>query len=310
MLYKARKIHAGVALITALLVVALATITAVAMLNQQQLEIRRTINVLNYDQATLYALGGETWAKRILLRDLQYSKIDSLQELWAIPLPATVVVGGSIQGQIQDLQRYFNLNNVIKEGRVSSEDVAFFERLLITLDLSPHLSQALIDWIDSDIELELPDGAEDDIYLLRKPAYRAANRPLQSPSELRLIAGFDQEIYLKLLPYITALPTYTALNINTASTVLLMALIEELSQTEAERLVADRDKQPFEEIQDFLQHDSLSGLILQPISLTISSDYFICTTQAEITHVQLQLNSILYRSDQKITVIMRSQNTL
>jgi len=310
MLYKARKIHAGVALITALLVVALATITAVAMLNQQQLEIRRTINVLNYDQATLYALGGETWAKRILLRDLQYSKIDSLQELWAIPLPATVVVGGSIQGQIQDLQRYFNLNNVIKEGRVSSEDVAFFERLLITLDLSPHLSQALIDWIDSDIELELPDGAEDDIYLLRKPAYRAANRPLQSPSELRLIAGFDQEIYLKLLPYITALPTYTALNINTASTVLLMALIEELSQTEAERLVADRDKQPFEEIQDFLQHDSLSGLILQPISLTNSSDHFICTTQAEITHVQLQLNSILYRSDQKITVIMRSQNTL
>ena len=140
MLYKARKIHAGVALITALLVVALATITAVAMLNQQQLEIRRTINVLNYDQATLYALGGETWAKRILLRDLQYSKIDSLQELWAIPLPATVVVGGSIQGQIQDLQRYFNLNNVIKEGRVSSEDVAFFERLLITLDLSPECS--------------------------------------------------------------------------------------------------------------------------------------------------------------------------
>lgn len=300
----------GVALITALLIVALVTITAVAMLSQQQLDIRRTANVLNYDQAYLYTLGGETWAKRILLRDLQHSKTDSLQELWAMPLPATVVAGGSIQGHIQDLQGRFNLNNLIKEGKVSAEDVAFFERLLILLNLSPDLSQAVIDWLDSNTDPELPNGAEDEIYLLQEPAYRAANRQLQSPSELRLIAGFDQETYVKLLPYITTLPTHTSLNINTTSALLFMALVEELSQMEADRLIAARDRQPYENISDFLQQDSLAGLILQPISLSTSSDYFLCITQAEIAPIQLKLNSILYREPQKITLIMRSQHTL
>lgn len=53
----------GVALITAMLVVALASVAAVAMTSRQQLDIRRTGNILHADQAYLYALGGELWAK-------------------------------------------------------------------------------------------------------------------------------------------------------------------------------------------------------------------------------------------------------
>lgn len=304
------KMQTGVALITALLIVALATISAVAMLSQQQLEIRRTSNLIHYDQAYLYALGGETWAKRILLRDLEYGKSDSLQELWATPLPATLITGGSIQGHIEDLQGRFNLNNLVQEGKVSTENVAFFERLLTSLQLPPQLSQAVIDWIDSDGEVELPDGAEDDVYLLREPSYRTSNQPLQSPSELRLIAGFDQETYLKLLPYITTLPTGTALNLNTTSAYLLTILVEELSHTEAESLVDERAKQAYDNVSDFLQKDKLAGLVIQPITLSVSSDYFLCTTRVEIEHIQLTLHSILYREPQQITVIIRSQNTL
>ena len=43
----------GVALITALLVVALATVAAVAMATRQQLDIRRTGNLLHGEQAYL-----------------------------------------------------------------------------------------------------------------------------------------------------------------------------------------------------------------------------------------------------------------
>ena len=41
----------GVALITALLVIALVTAAAVAMASRQQLDIRRTANILQRDQA-------------------------------------------------------------------------------------------------------------------------------------------------------------------------------------------------------------------------------------------------------------------
>ena len=73
----------GVALITALLIVALATIAAVAMASRQQLDVRRTANILDGDQAFFYALGVESWARRILVRDQRDGQIDHPGEDWA-----------------------------------------------------------------------------------------------------------------------------------------------------------------------------------------------------------------------------------
>jgi len=111
----------GVALITALLVVALATIAAVAMTTRQQLDIHRTANIINGEQAYIYALGGESWIKQILLRD--NNKTDSIHDLWAMPMPPLAIPGGSVQGQVEDLQSRFNLNNLVKEGQASPEDL-------------------------------------------------------------------------------------------------------------------------------------------------------------------------------------------
>ncbi len=49
----------GVALITAMLVVAIATVTVVAMMSQQHMTIRRTGSLLYSDQAFELALGVE-----------------------------------------------------------------------------------------------------------------------------------------------------------------------------------------------------------------------------------------------------------
>ena len=59
----------GVALVTALLVVALATVAAVAMASRQQLDVRRTANLLQGDQAYVYAQAVEDWARVVLKRD-------------------------------------------------------------------------------------------------------------------------------------------------------------------------------------------------------------------------------------------------
>ncbi|HIP53142.1 MAG TPA: hypothetical protein EYH03_03925, partial [Chromatiales bacterium] len=76
----------GVALLTALLIVALATIAAVSFSSRQKLTLRLTSNVLASDQAYMYAIGGEYWARGQLARDNEKDKkeghVDALNEEW------------------------------------------------------------------------------------------------------------------------------------------------------------------------------------------------------------------------------------
>jgi len=295
----------GIALITVLLIVALATFAAVAMTTRQQVDIRRTANVINGEQAYLYALGGESWVKRILLRDAKKSSIDSLNEVWATRLPALPIPGGSLQAQLEDLQSRFNLNNLVKEDQASPKDIVLFERLLGVLDLSPELAQVVVDWIDSDQEIRYPNGAEDNAYLIKTPAYRTSNTLFSSPSEIRLLSGFDKESYQKLLPYISTLPIRTQINVNTAPLPILMAFVKDLSETDARALIAARDEKPFESVQDFLSHDALAGLQVEAQKLSVSSAFFLFTAQVEIDRARAQLSSVLHRLPNKVKIVMR-----
>ncbi len=62
------KFQAGVALITVLLIVFLASIAAISLASLQQLAIRRSTVLLHQQQARLYTLGAEQWAMVILAR--------------------------------------------------------------------------------------------------------------------------------------------------------------------------------------------------------------------------------------------------
>ncbi|HMR02250.1 MAG TPA: type II secretion system minor pseudopilin GspK [Candidatus Competibacter phosphatis] len=104
--------QAGVALITVLLIVFLASVTATSLATLQQLAIRRSTVLQHQQQARLYTLGLEQWAMVILARDRQENKIDHPNETWA-KLPLVLPVeGGELSGRLSDLQGCFNLNNL------------------------------------------------------------------------------------------------------------------------------------------------------------------------------------------------------
>lgn len=292
----------GVALVTALLVVSLATIAAVAMATRLQVDVRRTGNLLHGEQAYAYALAAESWAEVILRRDADDSKIDTLGENWATALPPIAVEGGFVSGRIEDLQGRFNLNNLVgADGKPSVPDLEYFKRLLVLLEVEPGLATALLDWIDADINATLPDGAEDDIYLMEDPPYRAANRPLVSTSELRLVKGFNPEIIALLEPFITALPGSTALNVNTASPLVLQALHAELATMDAEQIIEARGEDGFAELEAFLALDALAGLQLD-VDVDIKSNWFSVLTDVRIGRGQAQLESRLQRTGNLLTV--------
>lgn len=297
----------GVALVTALLVVSLATVTAVAMATRLHVDMRRTANLLHGEQAYAYAIAAESWARVILRRDAGDSEYDSLAEDWATALPPIAVEGGFVNGHIYDLQGRFNVNNLVMPvGTPADGPLAYYKRLLTVLKLEPALAPALLDWIDSDINASFPDGAEDDVYLLMQTPYRAANRPLSSISELRLVQGYTAEVLAILLPHVTALPGQTVINVNTATPAVLQALHRDLSEGDVEILQADRGEDGYIKLGDFMASDALAGLELD-VDLDVKSDWFSVLIDVNVGRGLARLESRLNRDGESLLVIDRTR---
>jgi general secretion pathway protein K len=181
-------------------------------------------------------------------------------------------------------------------------------RLLRLLELDEQLVNALLDWLDADIEVRFPQGAEDDTYLGREPPYRAANAPLTDISELRLVAGFTAEVIDRLRPYVTALPETTELNVNTAPALVLATLAEGMSLAEVESLVQERDEEPFADLETFKAHQAFAGRELPGVGLALRSRYFRLHGTVQVGRAQLWLNSLLHRADdQQVGLVARSR---
>lgn len=296
----ARRQQRGVALITAVLVVAIGTMIAVNLMWEGTLDLRRAESALAADQGLLYVQGAEAWAADILRQDLVDSPdSDHLGEVWAVELAPLPVDGGTIMGRLEDLQGRFNLNNLVgADGMESQLARRQFERLLGRLDIDPALAGAVVDWLDPDTELRFPTGGEDVVYSGHDPPYRTANSMITSTSELMAIAGFDKEIYQRLAPYVTVLPRGTKLNVNTASDVVLASLSDDLDLGTAASLVEERGTAEFIDI-----NATFEGLVdadtLQEIDGV--SEHFLLTATVTLGSNQLTMRSVLQRDRSGIT---------
>lgn len=301
----------GIALIMVLLVIALVTIIATGIASKQNISIRRTQNLLYNEQAYMYLLGAEDWAKNILAQDYKDNKTDSFKDDWATELPPIPIEGGTIQGKIEDLQGRFNINNLLKASNPEQDSIKVFRNLLIENDIDDKLTDALVDWLDSDLDSTVPAGAEDGDYLNSAIPSRAANRLMVSATELSLVKGFDNKKYNKISPYIVALPKLTPINVNTANAMQVSMLSNQVSLSEAEEIIKKRDKSGYKSVDDFLALDSMKGKNIKKELVSISSQYYLLKARSIIGNVKSELNSILYRDEKgEVKVLLRSQRRI
>jgi general secretion pathway protein K len=220
----------GVALITAVLMVTLATLLATKIGWDAYLDFRRTSSLFAIDQSYQVALGAEAWAADILQSDLNLDKTKThLAQKWATPLPVVPVDNGEITGFLVDLQGRFNLNNLKtpdagappEQRTKHQQDVEQFKRLLELLQLESMWADRIIDWIDADTVETFPDGGEDNLYSALSPAYVPPNMAITRVSELLSLKEFGRDRYLKIEPHVAALPMGSKINVCTASGELL-----------------------------------------------------------------------------------------
>ncbi|MDZ7748683.1 MAG: type II secretion system minor pseudopilin GspK [Halofilum sp. (in: g-proteobacteria)] len=309
--------QSGVALITVLLVVALATVAAVHMTRQTQLDLHRTGNRLALVQAHEIALGGEHWAVSVLARVRRaedYDGVDARDQMWAQLPPPMQVEGGYVTGAIQDMQGRFNVNSLVPSGdSIDALALERFERLLETLGIDPRVSQAVTDWMDDNRETTYPAGGEDDYYLTLDPPYLAANRALTTASELRLLRGIDADAWRRLAPHVSALPGPTAINVNTATPAVLQAIVPGLARSGAETLAAETREEPFDSVAAFLEHPLVarpdSGQEVESAGLGVGSSHFRVRIDVRTGSLDYTLYSWLQREADGASRVLRRSRT-
>ncbi|MEQ1800502.1 MAG: type II secretion system minor pseudopilin GspK [Gammaproteobacteria bacterium] len=313
-----RSRQTGIAVLTAVLVVAIATVLAVNLLWHASVDLRRTETLLLQDQARQYELGGEEFAKFGLADDARddggESQVDDSGENWAKPL-SVEVEGGKLQGYVLDQQGRFNLNGLLdKEGKAIPEKAKQFERLLTFLDLERPLDpdtaralvEATIDWIDPDDDPYGLSGAEQDRYTSRQPPYRPANFWFTSTSELLAVEGYNREICDALKDHVSALPpqsdgTPWKLNVNTATSLVIASLVDGVDPESLDTLAG-----PYESVEKFLDVFPSTEQIPAALPLDVRSSWFLLTATATIGTAQSTMYSLLERNRDVVRVRLRT----
>jgi len=299
----------GLALITAVLVVAIVATVATYLALGQQIWLRQTQNLADRAQAESLRQAALDWIALLLTRDAEQNKVDHLGELWAKQLPPLPAEGGVIAATISDAQGRFNLNNLLRGGNPSQPDIGVFQHLLTALGLDPTLTDAVIDWMDANSD-RLPGGAEDVDYLALPHPYRAANQPLTTVDELRLVRGFTPDIVEKLRPYVTVLPEATSININTAVDQVLAAMFTNLPASALQPLLQSRVSQPFTDNSQLMQRLP-PGQAAPQAAYAVNTSYFLVTLDVRVGGLQRRSEALIYRPYGKpATVLWHRQNVL
>ncbi|MDD3884256.1 MAG: type II secretion system minor pseudopilin GspK [Gallionella sp.] len=286
----------GAAIIMVMLIVALATLLATYIARQQSLWQRQIESHFDRTQARQFGIAGIDWARAILADDARVSTTDHAGEMWAAKLPALPVDDGEVSGLIEDQQGRFNLNRLVRNGVVSTKDLATFQHLLGLLGLPVDLANAVTDWIDSDSEVRYAGGAEDIFYLSLPQPYRTANRPLAEIGELILVRGFNEKIIARLKPYISVLPVVAPINVNFAPPEVLAAMLPDLSLSDARQLAYQRRGKPFKDLDDFKNRLPRGLNQVLPEDFGVESQFFMVTGRAKIGTAQMTTQALLQRA--------------
>ena len=281
----------GIAVITAILIVAVAASAATVMLAQQSAVLDQAMLVAARAQADLYGQAGLDWARGVLAQDAAASSADSVDEAWAKPIAGLPVERALVAGSIGDEQGKLNLNNLVANGQKSAADIAAFGRLLASLGLAPQLAEAVVDWIDADGDLAGGAGAEDGYYLALPRPYRAANVPMVQVEELYRVRGFDAAAVAKLKPHVTALGERTKVNVNTASEAVLAAVLGDKADKLAELLRARRAK-------PFRSEAEVAAVVgaEAAAALDVKSAFFLVRVQVAQDEVELATEALVKRA--------------
>ena len=305
----------GAAIVTALLVVVLATSVVSALFLRESIAVRSIENRLALSQTRWIERAAIDWAKVILRADANAGNADHLGEPWAVPvaetkLDETVTAGAKIgensrpamlAGQIIDYQSKFNINALVINGQVSK----------------PHLDAArklfnLIDVPESLVDMALARLLRSRAQVIDGRTIAAAETPLLRLTDLLGVTGFDTAILQRLDPFVVVIPltpeapAASLVNINTAPAEVIAAMVPTLDLAVARRFVVRRERTFFRDLNEAsLQLDGQP--VLPPVLLSVGSSYFMLRGMVRFDRVEVTSETLLVRTSGKVDIVWQQR---
>ncbi len=301
----------GAALLSALLIVALVATLVSGLFWREQVRMRFLENERLKDQAQWLGVGAVDWARLILREDLfQTGAVDHLGEVWAVPIARTPL-NGVLQGQgaavaqdedawlagrIVDATSRFNLTSLVDVSApggdggwvvangINTEAVGIFARLLQGLGLDPAGAGIVAQYL---LTSRPPVSATADTGL----------PPLVPQDLLHLLPGVTPSDMENLSQYLVVLRRPTPVNANTASPLLLAALLGVDAGT-ANLLVQDRSQAFFTDYNALitrLNQRAPRVLAISARNLNVASEYFWVVEQLHLGRVTLRQQVLVSR---------------
>lgn len=294
----------GVAIITALLLTALAITLVASLFWQQQIQVRTVENQRLQLQKQWILRGALDWAKLILREDGKYSSTDDLTEPWAVPLADTsldqyvqknedqeIAKLAVLSGAIQDAQSRLNLTGLATAGKINEKEILVFERLLSSLQIETSLARQAANQIAASQQIE-SGGVSSVRYL-----------GFQYTNDLLSVAGFTPEIVNALQDYVIFLPRVTTINANTASEFVLSATLAPLSLADAKALIAKRTQSPFHNLNELSAQLAGTQTEIDAHKISLATNYFLVHGRISLQQNGLQIVALVERNDRNTAVI-------
>ena len=289
----------GIALISALILIAIATSITTFIFKNQQSKIKE-INLQRINlQATQIYDGAVDWIKLILDEDLKFSETDTLDEPWTLKLEKIDIKiftedislqkefsNAHINGYLLDAERMFNLTNLIlgdSKRKIFYKKV--FENLLHQFS---NLEQLQIGKILLNIEAFSVNAD--------KFNFNAQKEDLIN------ISNIDSTNFAKIHRLIIFLPVTSKNNINTMDQFMIQNLCS-IDQTDVDEIIRARKVSPFKNKRDLLKRiNSIQGNDCVNF-LKVSSNYFIVHGLVKIDKVIFNGSSLLDRTSGKTRLL-------
>jgi general secretion pathway protein K len=297
----ARATQQGLALIIAMLIAALAAAVAVSVATAQSQWLAEVDHRRDQVEAQSIALAGLQWARAIV--DADARGIDHLGEPWALPLPATPVENGDVEGRIVDAQAMLNVNELATAHEPLER--RRFTRLFAALGIPETTLAAIVDWVDAD-NVPQQGGAEDAWYLGEADASLAANGPATRIEELALVRGMTVPSLARIAPFVTSLPPGAPVNVNTAAPEVLAALLDNIDAGALGALVASRNEHPFASLEDFRGRLPTGVAVIDPDLISVSTGYFFVSVRARQGETIAQAHALIRRDNASASIVWQT----
>ncbi|MGK5019834.1 type II secretion system minor pseudopilin GspK [Janthinobacterium sp. LB2P10] len=298
----------GVAVITALLLTALAITVVASLFWQQQVQVRSMENQRLRLQ-TQWAMRGMVDFARFWLRQ-DNPTLTAADGVWATPIEEarlddyvdrekvdTEKFDATVSGRALDAQARFNITNLVAAtGGINPKQVLAYQRLLSNMKLDSSLAQATADAVlRAQPKPRTADSGSDGKTPAAMPPSGGGSEPVAftQVEDLLSVPGYTPQMIEQLRDVVIILPEITGVNVNTAPAEVLAA-VTMMSLSEASALTLSNPRKKFVDLANF-KNNIDSKQVIEDVELDVKSRYFLTVIRVRLDRAALDAVALINR---------------